>query len=373
LFSTCPVTAHSEVMCELCWGSRKPKFALLDQSAIETVPWRPESLQRANLEHKERREPGLWRMWRCATVAIAVLVIAVVLCLAIVARVNLSSPQHPEVRNCTRSAEEVLQMWQGVREEQKKQMQEWQEVRREPGKQAQKWQGALQIISILVGNLRVNLKSVKDTTEQASNQMNAWTLTDKGPVASESTRTYQEMLASATTKLENVECDLEGWCAIQRKTFNALLKQLGKEVRNADREHELNITTENLLLQRIMKTGVEGLEHMRTKFESMRADLNGLPTISFHIGVETCQKRGSLKGWEKRFTEQAATAQGLKGKSSLLVARVSKDLTQMRDVTDHLDVGDNVKDGIAFQKQVLPRLQKILNVLDNHGENAYAI
>jgi len=180
-------------------------------------------------------------------------------------------------------------------------------------------------------------------------------------------------VAHATTALEDIESDFQSWCATQHTTFNAELKLLEKKLRDAEPENQLNLATENLLLQRIMKKGLEGLEHMKTKFESMQTVFNEIPEVSLQIGVETCEKRGSLTDWEKGFREQATTAQDFKGKGSFLMDRVSTDLTQMRDITDHLDVRAYIKDASLFQKQVLPQFKTVLTVLENHGENVDTI
>jgi len=251
------------------------------------------------------------------------------------------------------------------------QMQEWHGSLEEQSEPAQRWQGAVQITTVLVNNLRANLKSVKDTVEKASSQIDEWTATGQGPVESGSTKKYLEKVARATTTLEDVESDLEAWCKTQHTTFKVEVMLLEKKVGLGG--NEMNIKTENLLLRRIMKKGLESLEDIKTSFESMQADLDETPEVSKDIGMKTCEKRGSLENWEKGFTVQVATAQDLQERGSLLVARASKDITQMKDVTDHLDVGDDIKDVTSFKTQVLPQLKQLLGLLDNHGENADTI
>jgi hypothetical protein len=255
----------------------------------------------------------------------------------------------------------LLQARQGASEEQNNQMQEWQGDLQEQSQLSQ-WEGALQIITVLVGNLQANLKSVKDTAEKASNQIHGWTSSGKGPVASsKATKTYVETVTRATVIIENAETDLKGWCGTQRTTLNAVFKLLEKKVGTG--ENGMKIKTEDMLLKRIMLKGVEGIEDVKQKFESIQPDLNEMPTVSEQMGVDTCET-GSLKDWEKGFTEQVATAQDLKGRGSLLVARVSQDLTQMRNVKDHLHVGNAIKHVTLFRSQVLPQLIQLLNLLD---------
>eukprot|EP00419_Tripos_fusus_P011475 CAMPEP_0172659500 /NCGR_PEP_ID=MMETSP1074-20121228/3476_1 /TAXON_ID=2916 /ORGANISM="Ceratium fusus, Strain PA161109" /LENGTH=45 /DNA_ID= /DNA_START= /DNA_END= /DNA_ORIENTATION= len=41
----------------------------------------------------------------------------------------------------------------------------------------------------------------------------------------------------------------------------------------------------------------------------------------------------------------------------------------MRDVMEHFNIGNIIKDAAPFQTQVLPQLKQLLNLLDNHGGN----
>jgi len=275
-------------------------------------------------------------------------------------------PEPPNVvhPDCRRHVKDLLQTRQGALVEQTKQMQEWQETLQGQNKPEQKWEETLQITTVVVSHLRANLKSVKDIAEKISNQIGNWRLVPGG-----SATNYVETMARVVVASENLETDFEGWCEMQHATFNATAKLLEKKVRFTAVGKVVNIAIENKLLQRIMKKGLEGLEDMKTKLEGLQADLNETAAVTLHMGVETCEKRGSNKDWEEGFTEQVATAQDLKRRCAILVARVSKDCTNMRDITDHLEIGNSVEDAVPFQTQVLPQLRQLLNLLDNHDEN----
>jgi hypothetical protein len=272
-------------------------------------------------------------------------------------------------RNCTRDVEQLveqlLQTRQGALEEQNNQMQQWQGDL-ENQCQLLQWEGALQINTVLLGNLWDNLKSVKDTAEKAYHQINNWMSTGTWPVAeSDSNTKYVQIISSATVIFENAKVDLKGWCGTQHTTLNVLSNRLEQKVRTGG--NDMEITTEDMLLKRITMKGVGGIEEMKRKFESIQSDLNKLPALSLHMGLETCEK-GSLKDWEEGFTEHVATVLDLTERCSLLVAHVSKDLTQMRDVKDRLAAGNAIKDVTLLQTKVLPQLKQLLNLLDKHRE-----
>jgi len=279
---------------------------------------------------------------------------------------QLLPPELPNVvhPNCNRHVRDLLQTRQETLVEENKQMKEWQGALEGQSKPAQKWEEALQITTVVVSHLRANLKSVKDTAEKVSNQLGNWRSVPGG-----STTKYVETMARVVVISENLETDFEGWCETQHATFNATAKLLEKKVCFTAAGNIVNIAIENKLLQRIMKNGLEGLEDMKTKLEGLQADLNETLTAALHMGVETCEKRGSNKDWEKRFTELVATAQDLKGRCSFLVTRISKDHTNMRDVTDHFNIGNSIENAVPFQTQVLPQLKQLLKLLDNHGGN----
>merc|ERR1740123_2278039 len=94
------------------------------------------------------------------------------------------SPVPSMGRNCTRDVEQLveqlLQTRQGALEEQNNQMQQWQGDL-ENQCQLLQWEGALQINTVLLGNLWDNLKSVKDTAEKAYHQINNWMSTGTWP------------------------------------------------------------------------------------------------------------------------------------------------------------------------------------------------
>jgi len=278
-------------------------------------------------------------------------------------------PETPSVAhpNCNRHVEELLSTQPGALVEQKRQMPERQGALQGQSKPAQKWEEALQINTVVVSHLRANLKPLKDIAEKASNQMQAWV-----PVPGGSTTKYLGTIARVATTLGNLETDFEGWCETQRTTFNVVEKRFEKKVRDAAAGNVANIAMENMLLQRIMKQGLEGLENMKTKLQGLQADFNDMPTVALRMGVKTCESRGSNKDWEKGFTEQVVTSQNLKGRGSFLVDRVSKDHTDMREVTDHLDISNSAED-VPFQTQVLPQLKQLVNLLGNHGENVNTV
>jgi len=278
-------------------------------------------------------------------------------------------PETPSVAhpNCNRHVEELLSTQPGALVEQKRQMPERQGALQGQSKPAQKWEEALQITTVVVSYLRASLKSEQDTAEKASNQMRNWS-----PVHAGSSTKYVGTMARVVTILKNLETDFEGWCETQRVTFSAVAKLLEKKVRFAVAGNVVNIAIENKLLQRSMKQELEDLEDMKTKLESLQVDINDMSTVLLHMGVKMCEKSGSNKDWEKGFTEQVVTSQNLKGRGSFLVDRVSKDHTDMREVTDHLDISNSAED-VPFQTQVLPQLKQLVNLLGNHGENVNTV
>jgi len=303
----------------------------------------------------------------CAVMAVGLLIFAAV-------KLRSWGPQAPPAEKpnvihskCHRHVKDLLQTRQGALEGQNNLMQEWQGALQGQNKPAQKWEEALQITTVVVSHLRANLKSVKDIAEKMSNQIRSWRSATGG-----STTEYLETMARVIVMSENLATDFEGWCETQLTTLNAVAKRLDQKVRFTTTGNAVNITIENKLLQRIMKKGLEGLEDMEAKLEGLQADLNEMPTVALHMGVETCEKGGSSKDWdwETGFTEQVAAAHDLKRRCSFLVARVSKDNINMRDVTDHLDIGNGIEDAAPFQAHVLPQLKHLLNILDDHGENS---
>jgi hypothetical protein len=292
--------------------------------------------------------------WVCVTVVCVAAVVA-----GLVWKSNIpESEQAKEIRRCEQHVEELLQTRQGTPEEQ--QMQEWQGTLDEPSTPAQKWQEAVQIVSVLVGNVRANMKSLKDTAEKASNQIDDWTGTGQQPVDSGTTEKYIATVANVATELEAANLDFASWCQVRLRMFKFDMKFLEMKLRAP----KVNIHLPNKLLNNTMVKGLGDLEEMKPQFESMQARLNELPTISKDMGFETCEQRGSLKTWEKGFTEQLATAHDLKWKSALLLAHVSKDSTHFKDVHDHLYISDSVEDVALFKKQVFPQIDELLSLLD---------